>query len=84
MGKASKKRRSDDRKKRKRASKEAKKAQYKAYAESGKTKVKASSGQQKSLKKHPQKPCGNPGCKECYPQFKRISTQVIESVTTQV
>lgn len=72
MGKASRARHSDERKKRKKAAKEVKKTLYKSYSEQGKAKKK-SGGAVKSVmgRKHPTTPCGNVGCKKCYPHENR-------------
>jgi len=73
VGKASKKRRSETRKKMKKAAKEAKKALYKSYSDRGKERKKSGGNLKASLIRHPVRPCGNIGCKKCYPQYSRVA-----------
>lgn len=73
LGKISKSRRAEERRRHKKAMKQAKQEQYKSYSERGKAKRARNIELPKSPYKHPSRPCGNIGCQKCYPAYKTIS-----------
>jgi len=71
MGKASRSRKADARKKRKKAAKAAKKALYESYAGTGRKKKKLDKKTGLTVLKgaHAMQDCGNVGCCRCYPRL---------------
>jgi hypothetical protein len=73
MSKGSRARNKDKRANEKKARKAARKQLYAKYAADGRVKGSKRSRSKvkliKTKKTHPT-PCGNPGCKKCYPQYK--------------
>jgi hypothetical protein len=76
MGKASRKKSADRKKRAKQLAKAAKRALYASYAGTGrkvkKNRKKAGATPQRG--NHVMSDCGNPGCERCYPQF-RVARQ---------
>ncbi len=71
MGKASRKRKHDDRMRKKRAAKSARKALYASLAGTGKRPKKVGRRSQVAgifKHAHVMTDCGNPGCNRCYPR----------------
>lgn len=72
MGKASRKRRSDQRKQLKRAAKAQRRALYASLAGQSRRakRQKRAAGVTAQRGNHAMLDCGNPGCERCYPQFR--------------